>query len=393
MFRFTAVLQEEVRPDKLQQALEETARRFPYFCVRLRRGMFWYYLEENTTLPKAEGDTRSPCPPLQKGELPFRVRYWENRISCEFAHVICDGTGGIAFFKTLLAQYLRLLGVEIPYGPDLMDISQPPQPGEWEDAFGRFSRMGAKPSRAEPKAYRPTGVRLPAGMRVVTTGVLQVGQVLGKAKEYGVSLTEYLTAVLAYVLYREQEAQSPRRKRPVKISVPVNLRKYYPTKTLRNFSQYLNPGIDPNYGDFTFEETLDQVHHYFRYMFTEKNLNARISKNVGDEKNIAMRIVPLFLKKMAIRLAYERTGECVFTSVISNVGVVNLPKEMQPHVQRIDILLTTARRNAVECAVVSYQGKLSITFTRSIAEPYTERMFFRMLVQQGLHVWIESNQS
>ena len=194
-------------------------------------------------------------------------------------------------------------------------------------------------------------------------------------------------------LYLQQEAEAGKKKRkPVKISVPVNLRKYYPTQTLRNFSQYLNPGIDPNLGEFSFEETLEQVHHYFHYMFTEKNLNARISKNVGDERNVALRVVPLFIKKAVLLLVYYLTGEKVFSSVISNVGVVDMPEEARPFIQRVDILLATANKNTLECAVASYGDTLSITFTRSVAEPHAERMFFRMLVQQGLHVLVESNQ-
>lgn len=392
MFRLTAVMHQEVEHGALERALERMRPRFPGFYVRLRRGMFWYYLEQADVRALVEEDTLNPCAPVGPNELPFRVKVHHDRISCEFAHVVCDGGGGMTFFKSLLAEYARELGAAVPCENGIFDLSEPPHPEELEDGFSRFSRMGARPNRSEPHAYHPTGTPLHTGMRVVTTGTISVKQALGLSRKYGVSLTEYMTATLLYVLYKMQLAERVKRLRPVKVSVPVNLRKYYPTGTLRNFSQYLNPGIDPNYGEFTFEETLEQVHHYFRYMFTEKNLNARISKNVGDERNIVLRVVPLFLKKLSIRLVYELTGESVYSSVLSNIGSVELPDVMRGFVRRFDFVLCTARRNTVECGMISYGDALSVSFTRSIAEPYVERTFFRALVRQGLHVVVESNQ-
>ncbi len=392
MFRLTAVMSEDVNREALQAALDKMQQRFPGFYVRLRRGAFWYYLEELKLRALVEDDTLNPCEPIAKKELPFRVKVHNNRISCEFAHVVCDGGAGLVFLKTLLAQYLREQGINVPAKYGILDLDAVVDSEELEDSFSRFSRVKGRLPRHEPAAYHILGTPLHRGMRVITTGQLSVNEAVKLARENKVSLTEYLTATLIYVIYLMQGAQRSSRLRPVRVSVPVNLRKYYPTKTLRNFSQYLNPGIDPNFGDFSFEEILLQVHHYFRFMFTEKNLNARISQNVSAAQNIALRVIPLFLKKLSIRLVYELTGEAIFTTVLSNLGKVELPEEMRPYIKRADLVLCTARRNALECAVASVGDVLSITFTRIIAEPYVERMFFRALVSKGLHVLVESNQ-
>lgn len=393
MFRLTAVMAAPVDTVALQTALNKMRPRFPGFYVRLKRGVFWYYLEQEEWEARVEQDTLYPCPPLSQEELPFRIKVHQNRIAGEFAHVVCDGTGGMIFFQTLLAQYLREQGVRVPYTESILNLGEAPEAGEQEDSFLRYYRTGARLSRKEPLAYKMEGTRLLPGMYCVTTGVMSVENALALARKHQVSLTEYMTATLLYVLYTVQKAVRPRgRLKPVKISVPVNLRKYYNTKTLRNFSQYLNPGIDASFGDFTFEETLTQVHHYFRYMFTEKNLNARMSINVLAQRNPILRVMPLFLKKAGIRLVYNATGETVFTAALSNVGALSLPEEMHPHVRRCDLLLCTAKHNAVQCGMMSYQDTLSISFARSIAEPYVERLFFRALVRQGLHVCVESNQ-
>ena len=46
VFRQSITLTEKIDPVLLQQAVDELMPRFPSFYLRLRRGVFWYYLEE-----------------------------------------------------------------------------------------------------------------------------------------------------------------------------------------------------------------------------------------------------------------------------------------------------------------------------------------------------------
>ena len=48
IFRFSVVLDREVKPDLLETALEETLARFPCFDVRIRRGFFCIILKKTT---------------------------------------------------------------------------------------------------------------------------------------------------------------------------------------------------------------------------------------------------------------------------------------------------------------------------------------------------------
>jgi len=54
VFRISCELFEEVDPEILQQALDETIERFPYYKSVLRRGIFWYYLEDSDIRPLVE---------------------------------------------------------------------------------------------------------------------------------------------------------------------------------------------------------------------------------------------------------------------------------------------------------------------------------------------------
>ena len=178
----------------------------------------------------------------------------------------------------------------------------------------------------------------------------------------------------------------------MKVTVPVNMRKFYDSTTLRNFSSYINPGIDPRYGDYTLDEIIMLTHHYMRYEITEKHLNARLAKNVQSERNILMRVMPLFMKNFALMMIFKLVGESRFTSTMTNMGTVDVPEEMKPHVEYFEAQLGPSLYNKVNCAVTSYGKTLCVSFTRTIKESYVEREFFSLLVRQGIPVKVFSNQ-
>ncbi len=392
MFRISALLREPVDPAVLQQALGLIMRRFPGFSVRLRAGFFWYYLEDNPATPRVTPDTVNPCVHIPRGEnsgYMFRTRYFGRRIALEVFHSLADGGGGLAFFKTLLAQYLRLLGADIPCTDGVLDIEEPPLPEEMEDGFQKYATLNVLKSRKETRAFHVRGTAEPRFALNIVTGILPLDACLKAAKARGVSLTEYLTAALLFALYCIQE-ESPK-KRPVKVSVPVNMRNFYPSQTLRNFSLFVNPGIDPAYGAYSFEEILRLTHHFLRYEINEKFLNAQMSKNVSSERNLAVRLMPLFMKNIVLSLVYDLVGESRVTSTLSNLGGVTLPEAMRPYIDRFDILLGPGKTENVNAAVISFNNKLSISFTRTIQEPTVERAFFTFLVREGLPVEVESN--
>ncbi len=395
LFRISAQLKEPVDPAILQQALERTVRRFPMFAQRLRRGLFWNYLEQLEGAPQVQKDVRNPCVPMdfaEMGGFMFRVRYHERRIAVEFFHALTDGTGGLCFTKTLVAEYLELHDhIRIPRQRDILDCNVPPRPEEFEDSFQRFAR-GIARSRRESAAFCIPGTPTDQFM-YITTGVLDAEAVRSKAKAYNATVTEYLTAQLILAIDRLQLRCEPNRRRhkPVKICVPLNLRKYYPTETLRNFASYMNPGIEPRFGQYDLEETIRQVRGLIMLESDEKLLNAKFSTNVLSASNPVLRIAPLFLKNRAMKLVFRFKGDRQTSSCLSNLGATWLPEEMAARVERMDFLLGPLSRNRVAMAALSSNGKLVLNFTRTIRESEVERAFFTALVKAGLHVCVESN--
>ena len=395
MFRESATLTEPVDVGVLEQALADALRRMPSFSVRLRGGVFWYYLESLEGIPPVEEDARNHCARLDirhNRYFNLRVRYYDCRIAVEYVHTLSDGMGGMIFLKTLLARYLELkYGENIPKGDQILDCSDEPQQSELEDGFianaGKICL-----SRKEENSYRIPGTREIDRFVNLTTGIIDSGVILAKAHEKHVSVTEYLGAALILSISNVQKRLSSKKKLDnVKVSLPVNLRGFFKCKTLRNFASYVNVGINPNYGDFTFDEVLTLVHHQMGIELNVKTLQAKFTTNVNSERNIALRLVPLFLKNLVMKAVFYRVGDIKTSSTISNLGVVNLPPEMSKYVDRMDFILGPLSRNPVACGALTYGGKLYLNFTRTTEESIIEQEFFTFLVKQGIPVLIESN--
>lgn len=396
VFRLSVTLREEIDPKVLEEALHNTLKRIPLFGYRLRKGLFWYYLDKQKQLPVPQEDVQNPCARMlmtREHRFLFRVRYHSCRIAVEIFHSLADGTGGLTFLMTLAAEYVRLkYGPRVPENAYILDVRKPPDKGEWEDSFLKYAREGIR-SRGEEKAYALSGTGLMPGRLSLVTGIVNTFVLKEAAHRHGATINVFLSAVLLQALLTVQKAEDNRRKRhlPVKVSMPLNLRKYYPSNTLRNFASYFNASINPTYGDYSLEDIIRQVQHFAGLEGAEQLVNARMSTNVAAEKNRFLRVIPLFIKTPFLKLMYSLTGERYFTTTLSNMGAVPLPEALQKHVVRADFILGPGKKNKVACGVISVNNQTFINFSRTIEETHVERAFFSALIQLGVPVMVESN--
>lgn len=395
VYRLSVVLKEEIDPQLLQQALDLTLPRFPTYKVAIRKGVFWRYLEPNNRPgPFVQPDIQNPCMPMHfrsNNRYLIRVYYFRNRISLEAHHSLGDGTGGMCLLQTLTATYLGLLGHRITPSGFVLDINGRPDPEELEDAYMRYANAKVCPPRPAEKTYRIRGTKEPFYTLNIVDGVMSVSEVMAVAKKYGASITEYLNAVLLYALLQKQAEEFHLRLYPVRIAMPVNLRRFFPSKTLRNFITMVYPSIDPRLGEYTFEEITTQVHHYMRYYINEKFLRGDITTNAATQRNPIIRLVPLFIKDFVVRTFYSRVQDKNSSAGLTNMGALKVPPEMKPFIDRFDIYMGQPFSSRTNCAIISYEDTLTINFASSICETDVERFFFRKLVQDGIHVTIESN--
>ena len=398
VYRLSVLLKEEIKPEVLQKAVDMTLPRFPTYKAAIRKGVFWRYLEPNNRPgPFVQPDVKNPCQPMYfKANNRYLIRfyYYGNRIALEAHHSLGDGTGGMCVLMTVTAVYLRLLGhEEIPNEGFVLDIHEEPDAGELEDAYMKYANAKVCPPRPGEKTYRVRGTKEPFYTLNIIDGIMSASEVMAVAKKYNATITEYLNAVLLYALLKKQERDWHIRLRPVRIAMPVNLRRFFPSKTLRNFITMIYPGIDPRLGDYTFEEIVTQVHNYMRYYINEKFLRGDITTNARTQSHPLIRVVPLFIKDFVVKSFYAKVQDKNSSAGLTNMGVMQVPEAMKPFIERFDICMGQPFSSRTNCAIISFGDILTINFASGIIEADVERYFFRKLVKDGIHVKIESNRT
>ncbi|MBO4228847.1 MAG: hypothetical protein J5938_00655 [Clostridia bacterium] len=394
-FRVSATLTEAIDPVILQRATEDLRTRFPGFFVSLRKGLFWYYLEESSEPVTVRSDYAYPLTFMSSRELRkncLRVLYYKNRIACEFFHSVTDGHGGSVFLCNLVARYLeRKNGLRVPREGFILDLTEPPPPEELEDSFLKNAAEVAA-GRREEKSYRLHGSRDSHGFKTLTTGIVDTETLLDTAHRYRVTVTALLAAVMAESVIAMQAEELPRKlRRPVKITIPVDLRRLYGSQTLRNFSLVLNVGADPRFGDYRFEELCSTIYHELCAKATPQNMAGMIAANVQPQQLVLLRLAPVFLKNLVMNAVYRRAGESGGSLNISNLTNLPLPQIMLPYVSRLEFIIGPQRSYPNNCSVVSFSGKTYINMIRNIRESELERRFFSRLVELGIPVEIECN--
>ncbi|MDR0964310.1 MAG: alcohol acetyltransferase [Clostridium sp.] len=395
VYRLSVVLREKVDPLILQEAVDEALPRFPIFKSAIRKGFFWRYLEDNHNPgPFVKPDVKNPCQPMAfttNNHYLVRFYYYENRISLEAHHSLGDGSGAMVLLQTVTACYLRKLGVTIENGGYVLDVTSKPDPAEMEDSYMKYANAKVCPPRDQSTCYRVRGTKEPFYTLNIIDGIVSVKQVLEVAKSYKATLTEYLNAVLLYALYQKQAVDHPKKLLPIKIAMPVNLRRFFPSTTLRNFISMIYPGIDPRLGEYEFEEIVTHVKNYMRYVINEKSLRGDITTNAAVQRHPLIRIVPIWIKDFVVRGFYTNVQDRNSSAGLTNMGALPVPEGMREHIERFDIYMGQPFSTRTNCAIISFGDVLTINFASSIQEADVERHFFTKLIQDHIKVRIESN--
>ncbi len=412
LFRFEAELDAPIDLDAMRTALAATAARMPYFNVTLRRGLFWYYFEPCKDAPPLYPDSPSPSQNWdinRRGTRLFRIRCEANRVAGEFSHAMTDGTGGITFFKTLLANYFLAKGIEpgselglgewsdiltpqtpaIPATAPEIALTQtpaqaaapsPPAPDEFEDAYQRHFPRGLPFPDTAPNAFHMKCPVLDRGCYRVIDGSLSVSAVLAVAKHFGVSLTELMVAVYLDSLQRLWHESVPRPREPfIAVEVPINLRALFPSRTYRNFSLFVIVGEDMRLGTRGFEELVKRTHYQMKLEYDRMSIAKHLSRNAGSARSLAVRIVPLGIKDIFARILFAKFGETMLSGFISNLGSVKMPPGFAPHIRSFGFIPAPSLTTMTNASMLSWGDELRISFG-SLARPRAlERYFFERL--------------
>lgn len=396
VLRLTAVLMYPVKIKQLQKAVLQAEKRFPYFRVQLKEGFFWYYLEHLPQHFPVEVDEKVCCRKFPNDGLLIRFLVRNNTINAEFSHVLTDGSGALEFFKAVLILYAGECGVKIPPGVQLNLPVDRISEEEYEDAYNRYFKAEIPPMVKRSKAFHLPYPLKSAPRFTVLKAIVSLEQIKEIAHSKEVSVTVYLTSVYLYILQEIFESLNKyskyKKRKKLRVQVPVNLRNIFPSKTMRNFTLFVMPEIDLRLGHYSFDEIIKSVYHQSKLETDEKLIHKNISRNVGSERKLFIRGIPLFLKSLILRMKYYSLGTNQYSGVLTNLGKIDLPEETG---KLIDYFVMTPpppnKRLKLNCGVAGFGNKLVLSFGNMTQSVEFEEKFLQFLRDQNITVEWETN--
>ncbi|MCL2158478.1 MAG: hypothetical protein FWH48_03630 [Oscillospiraceae bacterium] len=387
VFRFCCELVEDVKEAVLQSALDLAIEDFPGFACVLKRGVFWYYLEQSELRPQARKEENPPCSTiyLDKKSLLFEVTWHGHRINLEVYHVLTDGTGAVQFLRAVVLNYLKLahpeeIGEGASFGYDASATQKA------SDGFSKYyDRSKKSEMKKNPAAYQLKGAKEQEWRLNIIKGNVSSGALLAQARKHGATITAFVAALFMRAIYDEMSVND--RKRPVVLSIPVNLRNFFDSKSARNFFGIVDISYDFANGSGSLEDIVKCAKNCLSDRLNEEYLQARLNKLFGFERNFLIRLVPLAIKNIYMAIAYHRAAR-EFTASISNLGRIDMPPEARRHIKLFDLFSST---DTLQIGLCSYEDVMTISFTSPFVSTDIQRGFFLQLAKLGLSVEICAN--
>ena len=390
VFRLSVLLKEKVEPNFLKEAVIQTLQKYKSFKVRMKKGFFWNYLEHNPKNPIVEEEKEYPCKyinPKTNNDYLFKVTYFDKKINIDIFHSLTDGNSGTMFFKEIIYTYLELLHPEV-FGSNNRRIRKIEY--DTEDSYIKNYDKKAKSNTSSKKAYVLKGKKIKLGAISAIHQIIDLNDLKKETEKYDATITQYLTAVLIFAIY-EENYQKANGKRPIKICIPVNLKKYFQSKTMSNFFSYITVEANMKKDKLdTFDKIIEFVKNDFKKRLTEEELVKTMSTNVKIGNNPFIRIIPLALKKTIVRLSYIEIRKYT-TITYSNIGRMGIIGEYKSYIEYFLMLIAPEPVEKIKCSSCTFENELTFTFTSILQDNSIEKRFYEFLRQKNIKIKIESN--
>lgn len=369
VFRLVCSLYEDVDSDVLNIALEKTLREFPMFLYQMKDGLFWHYLDKSDIKPVVELDNKYPCSKIDNGLL-FRVTYYKKRINLEVYHVLADGNGAMEFLKYLVCTYLNIkkeLNLDIPLNESSVSEKE-------RDDFKTFDKSSFNLDfHYSKKAYKIKFKTKDDIYHDVIEMHMSVKDIKEISKKYDVTLTVYLISIFIKSIIDNIRMKDL--KKPIGVSIPVDLRNIFPSRTSRNFFYTVLVSYKYRDGD-TLEDIIREVSMQLKERLDKDNLQKMMNSYMLTEKLIFIRIIPNFIKDFCLRFC-SNLGRRGQTSVLSNLGIVRVPLEYEEYIESFSAISST---DDLQLTVCSFKDDLVLSFSSHFISKDIERTMFKYIM-------------
>ncbi|MHC6201699.1 hypothetical protein ACYULU_00705 [Breznakiellaceae bacterium SP9] len=395
VFRFACELHESVDGAILQNALDASLDAFPYFRSIIRRGLFWYYFEKSDLPSIVQEEYKPICAPLydsNRKNLLFELSYYRKRINLEVYHALSDGMGALQFLKTIICNYLSKAHPK-DLGADSLRLDTSSDEQQSLDAFNKyFSKAKFKKIPKLPRAFKIKGERFPESRLGIIEGYVSVAAIkklirtrYGTAAPAPATIGEFLCALFICSIHDSMTVLDEAR--PVSITVPIDLRKFFQTLSTRNFFSVVKISHNFSTQGKSFEAVLRGVQASFKQELDPARLQDWLNQYSSLDHNMYIRVVPLAVKFPVLRGAAWKAQK-YDSGAFSNLGRIQMPPPFVPYIRLFDVLTSTKRP---QICVNSFEDTLVISFSSPFMSSNVQRCFFRALSDFGLDVEIVSN--
>lgn len=390
VFRVSVLLKEKIDREILELALNKALEYQVSFKVKLIKGIFWYYLEENFKKPEVKEEHDYPCRYIStdtnNGYL-FDVTYFENKINLDVFHSLTDGNTAIKFLQEITYNYLDIKNKIFKNENQKRERALS---NNTEDSYLKNYNKKKSKRKKSLKAYNLKGKTLPLGATGIVHNFINLEQLKTVSKELDSTITEYLVAVLVYCIYKENY-QTSNSKKPIKVCIPVDLKKYYPSNTISNFFSYMSVDIEVyRKNKYSFLEILKLVKIEFKNKLTKDEIEKTMGANIKVGTNFFIRLIPLFFKKILTSISYKEIRK-YSTTTVSNLGKIDVKEEYKGDIKNFLFLLCADSVEKNKGTIVSYNNNLVFTFTSILENNKIEKAFYEFIKKQNIEIHTEGN--
>lgn len=377
VFRYSAILKNKVDKVCLQKALNESLTIYPNYNVTLKKGFFWYYLQENDKKIKVIDDYLPVCHNLVMDETSklFRISINKNKINFEVSHILTDGRGGIEFFKLLLLTYINL-----KHKLKINVITNSSNLEKTENAFHKYYKKGDTKKEKKLKIYKYKAKKMRRQTLYMECNI-KLKKLLDLAHLKNVTITEYLTGALIYSFKDELNLKDLNKY--ISIKIPIDFRSHFKSNSSKNFFGLTHITYKFKNKDESFDKVLGSIKKQFKEMKINKILN-KASSFIAYEQNLFINLIPLNIKTLALRFIYKLFSDKSTTS-LSNVGEIKIDEKAGKYIDRITALSST---NGFLFTICSFKDNLSIGISTKYKYNDVIKNFCTFLKDQGLDLEI-----
>ncbi len=389
-YRTAAVFKdEEVNPELLRRAAADVMKRFPSIHMGLRKGFFWNYLEGATSLPEIREEysrTLLPITSRNDSRPDFRLVYHKRRIAMESSHHIGDGKGSGAYFGALLERYSQLCD-----DPNSEYVYDEPTAGEITNSYADyFVKGGEKSEEDNTPAYQLPG-EIEEGYIQLIFAMIDLTALREKSKEKGLTITEYVSSALILGTIRNESKPIDEN---VCIAIPVNLRQFFDSESVRNFTLQSRIDFHPQgRRDWTFDEVCDVVRGQLKERLTKENMQKELNRIGSLAANPVLKIVPNFIKLPVLRTS-QKKSHGTQTTIFTNTGIAEFSPALASKLERVEGINgdTSGYGLISTCSSVTCGDVFSLCFSICAHGTDWAKECVRVLSGEGLPVRIESTE-